>query len=623
MKVFLLAVLVTMTGLFTACSSDDSLSDVQETEITGAPVKAQFTITIPMSTGVTRQASAVTQDGANADVSKFRGINHIKLFPLTVESSNIDGSSTLGAGIQLLQMLKPISQSVSNYIPKTGLWANNKSVLYNDVALSTGTKSFLFYGKAIDETANETALTDATKKFQYGILNATVADAPGTPSAISFSPVIITSATNSNTKRTALCTYINSIANAHYTEGSETKYWKDNTLVGYNSLYQQFISMKAGSSTDLEAAVEDLYNSLKGSDDDMAKAICTAIEAGDVTHAAPTATLDKYTITFGSALSGYPSTSDNLPDGAANIEWTSTGFNYIEDTSNASAKNVTPIDKFVYPANLYYWVKSGIMTSKNPQSSNFTSTMTWDNDESTGIFNKFKDGGTITSNTQSLILTSPVQYGVGRLDIKVAASGSTLPDNGASKSDGQKNVNLSDIKLTGIIIGSQNTVGWNFQPTGTEGYSMYDNILKSTANTTGIAIGTENFDNTSVMNQTLVLETAGPTGDATGERVNVALEFINNGPDFWGADGIVAQGTRFYLVGKLDTDPTNGNSTIPSGYEGKKVFKQDFVTYANFTLVNLTKATNVIPDLRNPRLELGLSVDLTWQEGVTFGYTFE
>ena len=62
------------------------------------------------------------------------------------------------------------------------------------------------------------------------------------------------------------------------------------------------------------------------------------------------------------------------------------------------------------------------------------------------------------------------------------------------------------------------------------------------------------------------------------------------------------------------------------------MFKQDYVTSANFTIQANTKdastspnqdkglgaAYNVIPDLRTPALSIGLSVDLTWQSGLTF-----
>ena len=130
----------------------------------------------------------------------------------------------------------------------------------------------------------------------------------------------------------------------------------------------------------------------------------------------------------------------------------------------------------------------------------------------------------------------------------------------------------------------------------------------------------------SAPNYTLALETAANTS------VYVAVELINDGADFQGADGVVPHGCKFYLVAELD--PTEDNTTVGSkvtnsSYTGHKVFKQDFKTFANFTIVagssgstgntkGLAAAYNTIPDLRTPQLELGLSVDLTWQPGVQF-----
>ena len=62
-----------------------------------------------------------------------------------------------------------------------------------------------------------------------------------------------------------------------------------------------------------------------------------------------------------------------------------------------------------------------------------------------------------------------------------------------------------------------------------------------------------------------------------------------------------------------------------------QVFKQDYKTIANFSISQNTgdehkkglgAAYNTIPDLRTPQLELGLSVDLHWEEGITFDVEF-
>ena len=128
------------------------------------------------------------------------------------------------------------------------------------------------------------------------------------------------------------------------------------------------------------------------------------------------------------------------------------------------------------------------------------------------------------------------------------------------------------------------------------------------------------------VNYTLALETAANTS------VYVALEFVNNSDqDFHGFDGIVKAGGKFYMIAQLV--PTSGTG-YSSGTKDK-VFMQDFKTIANFTigagtsdtsdpseLGGFANAYTTIPDLRTPQLELGFSVDLTWQSGLSFDVTF-
>jgi len=55
----------------------------------------------------------------------------------------------------------------------------------------------------------------------------------------------------------------------------------------------------------------------------------------------------------------------------------------------------------------------------------------------------------------------------------------------------------------------------------------------------------------------------------------------------------------------------------------KQAFVQDYVTTANFTVNSFKNAYNMLPDLRAPQLEIGLSVDLTWETGITQEITIE
>ena len=129
------------------------------------------------------------------------------------------------------------------------------------------------------------------------------------------------------------------------------------------------------------------------------------------------------------------------------------------------------------------------------------------------------------------------------------------------------------------------------------------------------------------------------TTDSQQEDVTVAIELTNNtGQSFEGVDGIVEEGATFYLIGKLELAksgseikwPEYGSGTgsfvIPTSYENRypakegtdRVFVQDYTSKADFKISSLENAYVTIPDLRASKLELGLSVDLTWQSGLTF-----
>ena len=70
------------------------------------------------------------------------------------------------------------------------------------------------------------------------------------------------------------------------------------------------------------------------------------------------------------------------------------------------------------------------------------------------------------------------------------------------------------------------------------------------------------------------------------------------------------------MVGELD--PKGTTATQPSGETIDRVFVKDHTTVANFKITNLKKAYNHIPDMRSSKINVGLAVDLSWQDGITF-----
>ena len=223
------------------------------------------------------------------------------------------------------------------------------------------------------------------------------------------------------------------------------------------------------------------------------------------------------------------------------------------------------------------------------------------------------------SSTRSVAILDPIQYGVGRMDMTINALAATLYD----KKGEAYTPDAAGFTVTGVLIGGQKRVNYDFTTnTSATERAIYDNITKSQAPSTVSVTTTSN----SATNYTLALQTAPET------PIYVAIELLNNGADFEGVDGVIPAGCKFYLVGKLDptADGTYDtyNTAANVSYTGKRVFMQDFKTIVNFTIVPGTEGTandkglgaayNTIPDLRTPELELGLSVNLEWQPGITF-----
>ena len=163
---------------------------------------------------------------------------------------------------------------------------------------------------------------------------------------------------------------------------------------------------------------------------------------------------------------------------------------------------------------------------------------------------------------------------------------------------------------------------------------VYDNQVAGLG--AGTAVPTT-VGQTSAPNYTILFDNY--TSAATQNKVRVALQFVNNGDDFWGRDNLVRKGQTFYLVAELD--PTG--KAIPaanwdtyyqvpplnaSGVSTKttRVFVQDYMTTANFKFTadatnhtsSLQGAYVTIPDLRSSQLSFGLSVDLDWRAGIVF-----
>ena len=617
--------LLGMVG-FTACSSSDETALDPTPSYEGESVKTQFTISLPENIKM-RQASATVQE------TGFRGIDNIKLVPYslgTAAAAGVTNSSTANANLFALSALTDFDN------------ANSNSKVYADVNLTIGTSNFLFYGKAVDNTAGA-AIESAADKFKFGALtvNGLTEGAKPTLSSVEFTPVQIygdgtaaeiTAINAGKTVGTNLVAALNAVADATpTTKLSDTTQPKFKEVTAeqsatINALWNNFKKITTGSSKNIEWVFKELYMNLDGLSTQaaqatvpdgykMAVAIRTAIETYCTTSATSGVTT---AVTLKTDYTGYPA-SVNLPDGAVRVSYDATTkkFKAVEEMSYSSM-DVASLESYVYPANLQYFVNSPVKVSNNVQSPNYG-----DNSWNTilGLYN----GTAVTADTRSVAITNQVQYGVARLDALVNGLLPTGDDNKYYDYAGNEVDVTNGFQLTGILVGSQKSVGWNYVTKGTTAYTIYD----KTMNGTTAASMTVKREQPTTKNYTLVLQTGEADQDKT---VNVALEFINNCPDFVGADGeIIPNGATFYLVGTLKTSEATNKDETDVAAAKDRVFTQDFKTIANFTIKQGTKtppapgnseglgtATKGLPDLRTPIMELGLSVDLEWQPGLTF-----
>ena len=571
---------------FTACSSDDDTMENVNPSYNGESVKTQFAINIPAA-NKTRMADATVQENG-----AFRGMQDVVLFSSVGDPAD-DGVS-----------LKPVTLESTNISALEGTDGQYRKV-YSNVEIPVGTDHFLFYGQA-----TKGSLTDA----ENGVL--TVA----TNNATSVSN--ITAHLTQISSETLSDDVLLGILNGILAVGYDNTAWSETQQVALKAAYSNFITLKAGSANSILKAVERLYNNLQtikdvnGNANPHAAAIITKIEESfTATAGTPVAGSVNYTLEYKTS-SSFP-TDKGLPEGAAQLSFdaNANSFAYANQAAIGSFNGIDPT-KICYPSSLYYTVKTTLKATDNDN-------VVWPENLTVWKGATYWDawGDVVRPTTRTIALRNEINYGVARLktNVKTAANAATLEDNAVQQGGAAANnkipvsrtVNQGTVysfQVTGVLVGGQPTVvGWDFYPTDAADrtYTVYDSKMNGTIYATA---------SNTAYNSTMVLDNKVASGEQ--ESINIAIELLNNsGQDFYGNDGLVPAGGKFYMVANLKVD---ANSAEP-----KRVFAQDYVTTANLTINSLKNAYVTIPDLRSTKLQLGLAVDLTWQAGLTFGVTID
>ena len=600
---FASAMLLASAAGFTSCSSD-SIEPTGGSGATGQVVKTQFAINIPYGgNSSTNQAKKVTRmtDEMTQQSNNFRGISDIVLLTFSGDPST--------AGNTEATRIIEIGTDANAY-------AQNKySKLYRDIEIPVGTNHMLFYGRATRKSGD----TD----FQAGkITNVGTKTTEKVLANISHELTPINSTANFTTDADAdqIIDALNTIAEAKVQDGKDYTWatigtettlptWlTENEKKFLAARYKEFISLKAGSRTSVVEFIKNLQTALVG-------------EAGGTTIPAEKKLTkeiyDKCVAALGAIESiNFPG-KFNLPDGVASLNW-KTGeskfaYNTPENVTIGTGNSIN-YQKICYPAELSYFVNTTTMVSDKDMSnlSEFPSYTDWTKPAGADWSNKNFDEKAVENSTRTVGLKAPVQYSVAVLKSTVRCDAATLKDNakqaGGFDKDQQISVPADGFKVTGILIGGQPaSVDWKYDPASTESFAntIYDKVMNG-------SMAAKNETSASNANYTLVFDNK---KSDTQSPVYVTLELENNSDKaFYGNDGIILKGAKFYLVGQLNpnkTGLTNPNSV-------NRVFVQDYVTTANFNIKDLKSAYNCIPDLRTSGINVGLAVDLSWKTGITF-----
>ena len=542
-KYYIILLLTSLYAILTSCTSHDDVIAEPEDGV------YQFDLVI----SVARQnGMRMTNEVIQAENQPFRGLQSLTAIPYITNgpvTANDEAKTST------------FTRAVINRIDIDGGY---HYYLVVNCSFARNTNHLLVYAQA-------STVPGMATDTQNGKLVATLSEtADQKPSAFSFSLQSIRETDESHAEAQELADYMTAIAN--------TTGWSTTTNSVLRAYYSSFIhanadgnGLMAGSAANVKAYVAALRAQLQTVNDPLSTAIIANIDNNSSI-----------------ADNTYPS-SLGLPDGSTALRWNDGAFTVR--TTTTPLDNINNVTRYTYPAELWYYANSAIRTSRDEVSKTTYESTYWDE----LLSHYYTTGSEVTSETKSVAIADPLQYGVGRLQVSLSPITGTLNDSkGAVVNYGD----ASKLPLTAVLIGGQHTVGFDFKPVGepsdVDARFIYDPIVGS-ADASGVY--TVN---------TLVLQSY------DNEKVPVILEFQNNsGQQFAGKDGIVYPGTKFYLIAQID--PAGKGE----GVYANRVFTQDYTTKMTMKVTSLENAYSCMPDLLQPRLEVGVEVQTQWIQSTT------
>ena len=423
---------------------------------------------------------------------------------------------------------------------------------FRQVSVPVGTTHFGFYGNAPGATSTH---EDRMKNGIIEVVGLSKSTYQGN-SGIRFKPVQICSSTadfGGSATGAKLLALLNELMAVPSTEAAPNDRWETVEEINLNEAYQRMIELKTLSSQHVALMLAKVYKVVSQTPEgvpgrQLADAIKSKIASVCTTAPTPTSTM----VDLQEEYQNFP-TDIHLPMGAARITWDDAQKKFIVPDVQAYGKqfDIASMNDYCYPMNLQYQVLSDILASDTEVAlpaieGGSTLSEQWKE----LIDDLYSGASTVVQNsTKSVAMKQQVNYAVGKLALKtrIASSDNMYDAKG-------KLVDVTNgFTLKGYIIGGQREVDYNFQPVaGSKEFAIYD---------TGLNGGPQEVKRHDFTKENFVLG----LGTSADKDIQIALELVNNGDDFQGADGVIMHGATFYLVATMDPSKGTGYTwpTLP------------------------------------------------------------
>lgn len=583
----------------------------------------------------TKMSESVTQHVLDPD--SFRGIERVFILPFRTGNAPVADGDELWDYRLSLPQLGLAGQFMHQATSNAGLIYNNYAHFYDIVYLRPETDAVLVYGKASDASAGSAASGSVAFLQHNGSLVTPDLDEIQNTDEILFSPdpisINVPGKNGSYTWRNNIVNYLNSILSVNVTAkgGSNPPKYYFNNPESYSNhpkmtaaledftnegvylplssevwnekltkLYQALLPL----ATDANQSADYYYVPKNGAAfpyvHELAKAVVKNIYDETKTDEQNTNTSRTYSGKYHIYLKREGPRVFGLPSGTIPVQWQEgkRTFRIVANIDHFSGLRYLPSDRICYPPSLWYYGNSPLVsTDLDDIAQKYTSTYSWDD-----IRSNYSNTG-VSSHSSAAAVRDPIQYGVALLELKCNQAGaSSLRD---SKNN-QIDVNNAYFPLTGIIVADQYAQVFDFTPLPStddraELHYIYDADVN---NDNGSARAWLSSNQQSATVSTLVLPTR------PGTDVRFALEFLNkSSKTIIGANGCkIYPNCYFYLAGILEY----ANRIFTPGNDCSSIFVRDHATEVLANFSSLKAAYDVIPDLTEPQLQLGVKAEFGW-----------